>query len=97
MLLLAAGVVVLDDDQGQFPLLEVQLDDLRPVRRRGMVRNRSPRSFLSLSPPFFFGGKRRLEGNLPQEESDLLLALINQNSGRSEAQRVFRLVLALRR
>ena len=54
-------VTVLDDDERQFPPLEVELDDL-----------------------------------LPEEEPDLLLALVHQHASRRQAQRVLRPVLALR-
>ena len=54
-------VTVLDDDERQFPPLEVELDDL-----------------------------------LPEEEPDLLLALVHQHASRRQTQRVLRPVLALR-
>ena len=54
-------VTVLDDDERQFPPLEVELDDL-----------------------------------LPEEEPDLLLALVHQHARRRQPQRVLRPVLALR-
>ena len=54
-------VAVLDDDEREFPPLEVELDDL-----------------------------------LPEEEPDLLLALVHQHARRRQPQRVLRPVLALR-